>query len=175
MTNKPLTQIYILIVSSFLMTMYLCGAQPFTTRRKNWMEMFNEMMLFILALHESILLGFIDKYDAKQIVGNMMIFFVMFTVGVNALVAGFTLIFGLMRKLKRDYLFRRALKNIEKIKMDRKAKKTEDFKMASSAYVIENNSDEIDSKMIQSSFSEEIELEFEESSENVDESLGHVA
>jgi len=91
-----------------------------------------------------------------------MIFFVMFTVGVNALVAGFTLIFGLMRKLKRDYLFRRASKNIEKIKMDRKAKKTEDFKMASSAYVIENNSYKTESNEIQSNYSEEIELEFDE-------------
>lgn len=73
------------------------------------MEMFNETMILILVVLQQVILGFIDSYESKQTVGNIFIFFIMFTVGINVLMSAFILVFELQRKLRRDYQFKRAL------------------------------------------------------------------
>jgi hypothetical protein len=110
------------VVVSWLMTVYVSFAQPFDTPRKNYMEVFNEQMLFIIGLHELVLLGLIDGYKSKQLVGNMMIFFIMLTIGINVIVAGGTMVFEMYRRSRKEYLFKKSLRNISKIKMDRKHK-----------------------------------------------------
>jgi hypothetical protein len=57
--------------------------------------MFNETMILILVVLQQVILGFIDGYEAKQTVGNIFIFFIMFTVGINVLMSAFILIFEL--------------------------------------------------------------------------------
>jgi len=101
---------------------YVWAAQPFQQRNRNWYEMFNEYMILIVGLHELVLLGFVDGYHAKQSVGSMMIFFILFLGGINFLGVGFNFLFTMMRRIKRDYQFKQALKHIDNMKQARKQK-----------------------------------------------------
>lgn len=119
-TIKPLAQVYCYVIVSLGMCVYLFWSQPFQTRRRNLMEMFNEYLILIIGLHELVLLGFVDGYHAKQSVGSMMIFFILFLAGVNFLGVGVNFLFQMYRRSKRDYLFKKTLRNIDKIKQARK-------------------------------------------------------
>lgn len=94
---------YIYAIMAMVVCVYLWAAQPFQKRNRNYFEMFNEYMIFIISLHELVLLGFIDGYHAKQSVGSMMIFFILFLAGVNFLGVGINFLITMARRIKRDY------------------------------------------------------------------------
>jgi len=50
------------------------------------METFNEVIVLSIGIHEIVLLGFIDDYNAKEIVGNSMVFFILLMLFLNFIV-----------------------------------------------------------------------------------------
>ena len=69
------------------------------------MEMFNEYMILIIGLLELVILGFIDGFFAKQTVGNLMLFFILFMIGFNFAVAGTDFLKQMYKNSKRYYLY----------------------------------------------------------------------
>jgi hypothetical protein len=49
--------------------------------------MFNEIIVLIIGVHEMVLLGFINNKEPKEIVGNSMVFFILFMIFVCILIS----------------------------------------------------------------------------------------
>jgi hypothetical protein len=71
------------VVLSFLACQYLLWAKPFESAEINMMEAFNESVVLIIGIHEIVLLGFVDSFDAKVYVGDSMVFVILFMLAMN--------------------------------------------------------------------------------------------
>lgn len=71
---------------SFFMTVYLSWAWPFDTKSLTIVETFNEYVVFLIGLHELVLLGFIDDFTAKRAVGDSMVFCILFMLLLNVII-----------------------------------------------------------------------------------------
>jgi hypothetical protein len=74
------------VVLSFLACQYLLWARPFDTDEVNRMEAFNETIVLIIGIHEIVLLGFVDDFDVKVLVGDSMVFTILLMLAINGFI-----------------------------------------------------------------------------------------
>lgn len=64
------------------------------------MEAFNEFFVLIIGVHEIVLLGFVDEFIAKEIVGDSMVFCIMFMLSINAFIVARDFIHQCIEEIK---------------------------------------------------------------------------
>ena len=84
MSDQPSFCIILYNICSFANCTYLYWAMPFTDAQQNIFERFNEIIVWIIGVHECILLGFVDDFELKEKVGDSMVLFILLMLGINA-------------------------------------------------------------------------------------------
>ena len=106
-------------VCSFANCTYLFWALPFEDTQQNIFERFNEIIVWVIGVHECILLGFVDDFKMKEMVGDSVVFFALLMLGINASVVFVEFFRQAYASAKNYYNVKMHLRRQQKIQLRR--------------------------------------------------------